>query len=342
MKNIKILFPILSIVIIFIFLFYFWYTIYFPIENGSKKEIIFEIKKGQGGKEISQNLKKEGLIRSGIPFRLYIYLKGAARQLQAGKYLLSPSMAIPEITKKIVSGDVIKEKITILEGWSLKDIADYVENNNLGSKEELFQITGYPENQSGSKDYSDIFPFLKDKPTDANLEGYIFPDTYEIQRDEKTLETIIIKALKNFDEKLNSDLRQEIKSQNKTIFDILIMASLLEKEVKTPEDRKIISGILWKRREHGWPLQVDATLTYIIGKKSSELTKEDLESPSPYNTYKYSWIPGPICNPGLDSILAAIYPEKSDFWYYLSTPDGKTIFSKTLQEHNLAKAKYLR
>jgi UPF0755 protein len=338
----KIIFLIFVILIVSLFLFYFWYSIYFPIEAGSKREIVFEIKKGQGGKEISKNLKREGLIRFGIPFRLYTYFRGVARKLQSGSYLFSPSMTIPQMVEKFVKGDVIKEKITILEGWNLKDIADYVENNNLGSKEELFQITGYPENQSGSKDYSDVFPFLKDKPADTNLEGYIFPDTYEIQRNEKTLETIIIKALKNFDEKLNSDLRQEIKNQNKTVFDILTMASLLEKEVKTSEDKKIVSGILWKRREHGWPLQVDATLTYLTGKKSSEFTKEDLELSSPYNTYKYSWIPGPICNPGFDSILAAIYPEKSDFWYYLSTPDGKTIFSKTLEEHNIAKAKYLK
>jgi UPF0755 protein len=335
----------ISILIILFFLviiiFFVWRGIYLP-KNPSGKEKIFKIEEGEGLKEISFHLEEEGLIKSRLFFEIYVLSKGVSRNLQAGDYLLSSSMAIPEITKKIVSGDVIKEKITILEGWSLKDIADYVENNNLGSKEELFQITGYPENQSGSKDYSDIFPFLKDKPIDTNLEGYIFPDTYEIQRNEKTLETIIIKALKNFDKKLNSDLRQEIKSQNKTVFDILIMASLLEKEIKTFEDKKIVSGILWKRREHGWPLQVDATLTYLTGKKSSEFTKEDLESPSPYNTYKYSWIPGPICNPGLDSILAAIYPEKSDYWYYLSTPDGKTIFSKTLEEHNLAKAKYLR
>jgi len=338
----KIIFIVSSLLLVSCLLFLFvWQEIYLP-KNPLGREKILAIGKGEGLREISFDLEKEGLIKSRLFFRIYVLSKGVSKNLQAGNYSLSPSMTIPEITKKIVSGDVIKEKITILEGWNLKDIADYVENNNLGSKEELFQITGYPENQSGSKDYSDIFPFLKDKPTDTNLEGYIFPDTYEIQRNKETLETIIIKALKNFDKKLNSDLRQEIKSQNKTVFDILIMASLLEKEVKTFEDKKIVSGILWKRREHGWPLQVDATLTYITGKKSSELTKEDLELPSHYNTYKYSWIPGPICNPGLDSILAAIYPEKSDFWYYLSTFDGKTIFSKTLEEHNLAKAKYLK
>ncbi len=118
---------------------------------------------------------------------------------------------------------------------------------------------------------------------------------------------------------------------------------MLEREVKSFEDKKLVSGILWKRLEKGIPLQVDATITYISGKKTTQIPLEDLQIDSPYNTYKYKGLPlGPISNPGLDSILAAIYPQKNDFWYYLSTPEGKTIFSKTLQEHNLAKTKYLK
>ena len=105
----------------------------------------------------------------------------------------------------------------------------------------------------------------------------------------------------------------------------------------------MVSGILWKRLENGIPLQVDATISYITGKKTTEISKEETEIDSPYNTYKYKGLPlGPICNPGLESILASIYPEDSEYLYYLSTPTGETIFSKTLQEHNLAKAKYLK
>jgi UPF0755 protein len=298
--------------------------------------------KGEGSKEIALNLEKEGLIKWGLPFRVYVITKGVSGSLQAGAYELSPSMNIPQIADKFVRGEVIKEKITIVEGWNLKDIAFYVENQDWGTKEKLFQITGEPENRSYSKDYSDRFPFLKDKPKTANLEGYIFPDTYEIQMAKEGLESIAVKALQNLDQKLNPNLRKEIERQNKTIFNVLIMASLLEKEVRTFEDKQLVSGILWKRLNHGWPLQVDATLAYITGKESSQLTKEDLALFSHYNTYRYSWIPGPICSPGLESILAAVYPLQSDYWYYLSTPEGKTIFSKTLAEHNLARAKYLK
>jgi len=118
---------------------------------------------------------------------------------------------------------------------------------------------------------------------------------------------------------------------------------MLEKEVKDFEAKKLVSGILWKRFKNGIPLQVDATITYITGKKTTQISLEDLQIDSPYNAYKYRGLPlGPICNPGLESILAAIYPKESEYWYYLSTPEETTIFSKTLQEHNLAKVKYLR
>jgi len=137
-------------------------------------------------------------------------------------------------------------------------------------------------------------------------------------------------------------LREEIQKQDKTIFEIITMASLLEREVRSIDDKKIVSGILWKRLKNKVALQVDATINYITGKKATEGFKEDVKIDSPYNTYKYRDLPlGPISNPGLDSILASIYPEDSDFWYYLSTPEGETIFSKTLEEHNIARVKYL-
>jgi len=120
------------------------------------------------------------------------------------------------------------------------------------------------------------------------------------------------------------------------------MASLIEKEVKTKEDKEVVSGILWKRLKNNIPLQVDATITYLTGKKTTKIPLEDLQIDSLYNTYKYKGLPlGPICNPGLDSIKTAIYPKNSEYWYYLSTPEGATIFSKNLEEHNIAKAKYL-
>ena len=200
-------------------------------------------------------------------------------------------------------------------------------------------MVGY--NSSPSQDFSQDFEFLKEKPENASLEGYLFPDTYEIKKGE-SLENVIRKMLDNFDKKITNDLREEIKTQNRTLYQVLTMASLLEREVKSYEHRQIAAGILWKRLRNGWPLHVDATLVYITGKGSEELTKDDLEIDSPYNTYKYYGLPaGPICNPGIDSIKAAVDYKESDYWFYLTTPSGQTEFSKTLNEHNIKRFEYL-
>lgn len=331
----------LVILIIILFSgFLVWFGVYVPKEPWSTETIAFLVKKGEGVKEISINLKEQGLIRYSSLFRVYVLVQGKVRKLQAGEYQLSPGMSIPEIVDKLASGQVIKKTITIVEGWNLRDIAQYLEEKGIVKSEELERVGGGSGEGRGL--FSRDFGFLSDKPKNSGLEGYLFPDTYEIFPEEG-IEKIIERMLTNFDKKLTSELREEIISQEKTIFEIITMASMFEKEVKTLEDKKIVSGILWKRLEWGIPLQVDATISYITGRKTTKITKEELQIDSPYNTYRYRGLPlGPISNPGLESIITAIYPEESPYLYYLSTPKGKTIFSKTLREHNIAKAEYLK
>ena len=162
-------------------------------------------------------------------------------------------------------------------------------------------------------------------------EGYLFPDTYFFTNKE-TPEEIINKMQDNFKVKAG-DVQK----------DILIMASIIEKEARKPEDRKIISGILWKRIKEGMPLQVDAVFDYLLDKESSEITQADLKMDSPYNTYKHKGLPPtPICNPGLDAIEAAENPVDSKFWYYLSDKTGVTHFARTFEEHKQNKFRYLK
>jgi len=316
-------------------LFFLWQGIYLPKNYEENKEKIFQIKKGENFFEISENLEKEGLIKNKRFFQVYVLIKKGYKNLKAGNYCFNSSMSIAEIAEKILKGQTIKLKITIPEGFTIKQIEERIE------KISNFKAQSSKINEEKAIKYREDYKFLQDVPDDFNLEGFLFPDTYEF--DVRTNdEEIVRKMLDNFDKKLTSQLRKEIKKQGKTVFDIVKMASLLEKEVKTFEDKKLVSGILWKRLRNNMPLQVDATIAFITGKKGLNVSSEETKIDSPYNTYKYRGLPiGPICNPGLDSLLAAIYPEKSDFWYYLSTPEGKTIFSRTLQEHNLAKAKYL-
>ena len=232
-------------------------------------------------------------------------------------------MNIPQIIEIIVGGKINEEKITIIEGWDLNDIAIYLEEKGISSKDEFFSITGEPRNKD-------------------SLEGYIFPDTYNITSKD-TAETIVQKALLNFEKKMATELKNEIEKQGKTIEEIIIMASIIEKEVKSLEDKKNVSDVLWKRINANMPLQTCATVLYALGEKKSSVSTADTQIDSPYNTYKYRGLPiGPIANPGMNSILAAIYPTKNNYWYYLSAPDGKTHFSTTLNEHNYKKNLYLR
>ena len=341
----KKVFGIGIIIVILGGLFFSW-GIFLSVNKKDSKESIFVVEKGQGSKDIALNLEKEGLIRWGSLFRVYALVTGTSKKLQAGVYELSTSMNIPQMVEKFATGDIIKVVLTVPEGFILEQIQEKLSRIFNGTRTVLVPLV---------EEYKKEFQFLEDAPANATLEGYLFPDTYQSSYN-TSAEEIIRKMLENFDRKLSQDLRKEISRQKKTIFEIITMASMIEKEVKTKEDKELVSGILWKRLERGIPLQIDATISYITGKQTTnpagsrqvgtygvKISKEETQIDSPYNTYKYRGLPiGPISNPGLESILAAIYPKSSQHWYYLSTPEGETIFSRTLEEHNRAKAKYLR
>jgi len=275
-----------------------------PKNPFSVKEVFFHVEKGQGSKAIALNLENQGLIWWGPLFQAYVLVIGASGDLQAGTYQFSPSMNILTIAGKFTSGDIAKARITIPEGFTSKQIHEKLKN-----------VT------------------RSDPVTLEKYEGYLFPDTYEILYGLE-LEKIIKIMTDNFNKKT---------ATLKITPEVVIMASLLEKEVQTKEDKEIVSGIFWKRIKSGKPLESCATIAYIKGVSQWRYSYEDTRIESPYNTYLNLGLPsGPIGNPGLESIEAAIYPQDSDYWYYLSTPEGETIFSKTLEEHNYAKSKYLQ
>ncbi len=334
MKKILLLIFLISFTLI-----YFWQGIYIPVDENSTNEEVFSIEKGEGVEEISIELERQGLIKNRNFFRSYVFLTNRSKSLKAGDYLISPSMSVVEIAEKIYKGEILREKITIIEGWNIKDVADYLEEEGFFSSQEFLSLVGsFREHEL----LSEKFDVLKDKPEERNLEGYLFPDTYYLEKS-ATPQDVAEIMIGNLDEKIDLEIREEINNQDKSIFEIITMASLLEKEVRTLEDKKIVAGILWKRMEIGMPLQVDATIAYITGRDSTRISKEETQIDSFYNTYKYRGLPlGPICNPGFESILASLYYKDSDYFYYLSTPEGETIFSRTLEEHNISKVKYLK
>ena len=317
------------LVIILISLIVFWWQIRTPL-NPTDDTKIFKVEKGDSAKVIAENLKNTGLIKSPFLFRLYVFLALSQYSLKPGEYELSSRMPIRDIGDTLVLGGVNEVLITIPEGFNLKQIEERLVAARLAKRGEIVNY----------KFAANIPPILSDKPKSASLEGYLFPDTYRFFKD-ASLSDVVSKMVANFDAKLPPDLRAAIAGSGRDIYEILTMASLVEKEVKSEADRKIVSGILWKRFKTGVPLQVDATLVYITGR--NEIHESDKKINSPYNTYLYRGLPkGPIANPGLSAIRTTIFPEVSPYWYYLSAKDGTTVFSKTLEEHNRNRAIYLK
>jgi len=319
-------------ILLLLILFYALFQIYIPVNPVSHETITYKVEKGWGNDDIAKDLKNLGMIRSSYFFQFYTILSFNHKELKAGRYMISKDMSIHKIAKKMSKGDVLRDRFVIYEGWNVSDIGKYFESRDLCTKEEFKEIA--------EQDYSKEYKFLIDKPENVGIEGYLFPDTYEVAEGQ-SCQDIIKKMLVNFGEKLNPEIIAKIQSQQKTIFEVITIASLLEKEVKTLEDKKIVSGILQKRLDIGMPLQLDATVNYITGKNDPSVSIKSTQIDSPYNTYKYPGLPkGPISNPGLDSIIASLEPTESDYLYYLS--NGKTFFAKTFQEHVANKEKYLK
>ncbi len=249
-----------------------------------------------------------------------------------------------------------EKTVRVLEGWTLRDVAASLEKPELSSEADFYKIAGEPQTDyrratkdSWPQDFSEEFSFLADKPKHYGLEGYLFPDTYRVYAS-STVEDVIRRLLINFDQKLTPQMRSDIASQGRTIYEVITLASLVEKEAPIDyqggdnSDAKIIAGIFMNRLAIGQGLQADATLSYIFNDNKPAHSGAELEVDSPYNTYKYRGLPpGPICNPGILAIEAAIYPAKTDYYYFL-TPKGKreVIYAKTYQDHLNNKNKYLR
>ena len=325
------------LILLFVIILYALGYAMLPHTNFSgEKRIVIE--KGQGPRNIGAMLKKERVIGLKWAFVAYVAFTNTASYLQPGTYVFREDASLPTIVSMLTRIGRMEKTITIPEGWGVTDIVQYLNEKSVASAEDLRALAERKDRPAAVE----RFWFVRELPENATLEGYLFPDTYRVFSD-ATAEDVIVKMLENFEKKLSPDMMGAVKMSGRSLHENIIMASLIEKEVATDEDRALVSGILWKRLKNGMPLQVDATINYITGNHTTEVTLADTKVESAYNTYKYAGLPaGPIANPGLTAVWAALHPKGSSYFFYLSTPDGQTIFSKTLDEHNIAKAKYLR
>ena len=325
---------------IFCFLIFGYFYTYYQFDvpaTTNQEEKVFFVKSGERVRQIAKHLEDQGLIRSSFYFELYVLRGGQSGKLQAGEYLLRLNMTIREIVKIFIQGKVVPNEVqvTIPEGLTIREVelklveAGLVKGGGLAILPKL-------------SEYSQSYEFLRDLGEETDLEGFLFPDTYKFYK-ETTPKEIFEKMLDNFDKKITNQLREEIKNQNKTIFEIVTLASIVQNEAASKDEMKTIAGVLDNRLKRNYPLQSDVTVNYVTGKNLRQPTIEDTKIKSPYNTYLNVGLPpGPISNPGINAILASIYPEDTDYFYFLHPLDGSAIFSKTLEEHNINKAKYLK
>jgi len=338
-KRLFILFTSFFALLILIFVFcvaYFWYEVYLPPDRNNTQQSSFIVQKGETVKEIAAKLRVENFIRSSFWFEVYVWYKKQGSALQAGEYAISPSLNIPEILQIITGGKVIPNEfqITFPEGFTLNQIEERLAENGIVSAGGLAsEITD---------DFYLQYKFLSEISSKDSLEGFLFPDTYRFKKD-ISKEDIIKKFLENFDKKMTPELREEISHQEKTIYQIVTLASIIQQEALEEKEMPMIAGIFWNRLKIGMFLQSDATVNYATGKKARQASADDLKIQSPYNTYLYQGLPPtPICNPGIVAIKAAIYPQASDYLYFLHPLNSPAVYSKTLEEHNRNKAKYLK
>ena len=332
----------LGLIFIFILLggiFYFRNQVYYAHEE-NKETVAFEIKKGEGISDVADNLVQKKLISGKIYFFYYLYTNHLINKVMPETYTLSSNMTIPEIAHSITNDKIETISITFPEGLRSDEIAKKLTEKNLDGK-------GFSELVASPGSLVADYDFLANEKV-KNLEGYLYPDTYFYSKKD-TAESIIRKFLDNFGKKVTEDLRKEIALQKKTVFEIITMASIVEKEALIDykkggdnADAKIIAGIFWNRIANSQALQSCATLGFIFKdpKPKLQYSFEDTRVDSPYNTYINKGLtPGPIANPGILAIRASIYPTKTTYNYFLNDAQSNLIFSSTLEEHNANKNK---
>lgn len=316
-------------------LFYLWNGLR-PVAAGEPIEVT--ITPGMRAQKIAEMLEEDGLIRNSFLFSAWMKLKDEGSRFQAGVYKLTPGMTREEIVAKFNAGDIVAAatiKFTIPEGFTVQQIATRLADAGVVDKTKFLDAAKQSWLWTGSVWTSEL-------PANGSLryplEGYLFPDTYEFKRGVTEIE-IINRLLTELDRKLDQlpeDWQTVLEERGLTVHELLTIASLIEREVVIDEERPIVSSVIQNRLRKKMPLQIDATIQYLLDKQKEKLLNEDLKVESPYNTYLNPGLPpGPIAAPSYKSIEAALYPDETDYYYYVTKKDGTNthLFAVTYKQH---------
>jgi UPF0755 protein len=302
----------------------FWYynNALEPIAPDDESFVTVEVEAGSGTQAIGELLEEKGLIRSAFIFKLHSRLAGNDGTYKIGSYELSRSMSMDELMAEIALGSKADVKrFTIPEGYNILQVTNRLVEEGIVTEADLRE-----ELENGVFDYA----FLEDIPDGADrLEGFLYPETYEVFAT-ATAHDVIDKMLAQFDKLYPAEYYDKAAAMDFSVRDIVTMASIIERESKTAEERPVMAGVFYNRLDIGMKLESCATIQYILGEPKEFLTYDDLAIESPYNSYLHEGLPpGPICSPRMASVEAALYPDDNDFIYFVVSPklDGTHNFS---------------
>jgi len=299
--------------------------LYFWKGPAGTEERIVLIPMKSGSAAIAHQLETARVVRNALIFRYYTILSGQARKLKAGEYAFSPGATLQQVVEKLVSGEVISHVVTIPEGCTASQIAKKLEIAGLVAADDFLQVA---HNKVLAKAWGLPGP---------GLEGFLFPDTYQFTKG-MSAEELAKRMVDRFREKVGTELIAAGKIQGLNLLQLITLASIIEREVRAPQERAMVASVFYNRLRQGKRLESCATVLYSQGRTSGTLSLEDLEFSSPYNTYRHRGLPpGPIGNPGLAAIQAAAYPANTDYLFFVVRPDGTHVFSKDFAAHKRAK-----
>jgi UPF0755 protein len=294
----------------------------------------FTIKSGESSNNIITKLKTEEFISSDIALKFYVWKNNLANKVQKGSYTISPEMSPKEIFE-IITGKTHQDRwLVVPSGWRLTQIAERLSANNISTLENFKEY---------AKTVPEYFQYKDEIPEGQSIEGYLYPDSYKISNGANA-EEVVKKSLNNFSRKLTSQRLEKINESKYNLHQLATLASLIEREARYIDDKYMVSGVMYNRLNNDMRLDIDASTSYALNQWKLEMDKKELDTDSPYNTRKYKGIPpGPISNFTIDSLDAALSPKKHDYFYYISEPkEGKMIYAKDLNEHNINVANHLR
>ena len=319
-----------------------------PTDSQNQEVVSFSVKSGSSLSAVSKNLEAAGLIHNHTVFKYMADFMGMGQKIQSGDYELTRAMSATEILDQLISGDgkPLTMKITVIPGWTVEDVANYlVEIKVLSSADEFLSLCKSGEAYNGYYFIEEVMKTGTVSQRKYALEGYLSPNTYEIYTS-SSADTLIKRLLTQTEAAYLSGYDERAQELGLTMDQVFTLASMIEKEAKTSDFAKV-SAVFHNRLKAGMTLGSDVTVKYVSGSQKMSLNDSDLAVDSPYNTYTHKGLPiGPICNPSMDAVVAALYPDEQyvaqKYLYFCSAEpeSGKLVFSKTLEEHNKAVSYY--